>query len=226
MDNIAAFFDMDKTIIWENTGLSSIRFAKEQGLISFNDLLKGAYKMLLYRLTILKLDEWYDNLVQGLAGLSSDDMERFSGPWFDEMVKKSVYLEAVEIMEHHRDQGHRVVLISNALSFIVHPMAAYLKIDDVICTKVEVNDDNRLTGRLIRPLCHGQGKLDYAKQWASDNTVDLEKSYFYTDSYYDLEMMEAVGRPVATNPDIRMMLAAKKNNWPILHFRRIPYEPA
>jgi len=98
-------------------------------------------------------------------------------------------------------------------------MAELLEIRDIICTRVEVKD-GMLTGRIIKPLCYGEGKKMYAQQWASRNGIDLAESYFYTDSYFDIALMKAVGHPVATNPDMRLKKAAVQYNWPVLEFAR------
>ncbi len=221
MEPVAAFFDMDKTIIWENSGLSSARYAFQQGLIPVQGLITGAWKMLLYRLTLLKIEQWYDNLVANIAGLSVQDMERFSRAWFDDLVSKTIYQEALELIEQHRSAGHTLVLISNAMSFITEPMAEHLNFPHVISTRVVI-EEGRITGRIVKPLCQGSGKRDYALTWAHEHGIDMRRSYFYTDSIYDLELMLCVGHPVAVNPDIRLRLAARRHNWPVRVFRKTP----
>jgi phosphoserine phosphatase len=43
----------------------------------------------------------------------------------------------------------------------------------------------------------------------------LEHAVFYTDSITDLPLLEAVGRPVAVNPDPRLRRLARRRGWPI-----------
>lgn len=221
MGNIAAFFDMDKTIIWENTGLSSARFARKQDLISPAQLIKTAFKMILYRLTLLDIESWYEKSIKSMAGLAIEDMESFSNQWFEVMVKKTIYKEAVALIRDHMDRGHRVVIVSNAISFIVHPLAETLGVHDIICTQLETKE-GVLIGKIIKPLCYGKGKRDYAIRWAEDNNIDLSRSYFYTDSHFDMELMRVVGYPVAVNPDVRLTFSARRCDWPILRFKRVP----
>jgi fatty acyl-CoA reductase len=45
--------------------------------------------------------------------------------------------------------------------------------------------------------------------------VDLHRSYAYADSISDLPMLEAVGNPVAVNPDRRLAAAARSRGWQI-----------
>ena len=42
-------------------------------------------------------------------------------------------------------------------------------------------------------------------------------SYAYSDSYYDAPLLDAVGYPVAVNPDLRLAGLARLRGWPIRH---------
>jgi len=219
MDTGAAFFDMDHTITWENSGLSFIRYARKKGLISTSYLVKSIYKIILYRLSLLNIDDWYEKNMEFLSGIRLEDMEDFCDIWFSETLEKAIYREAHDLINEHRDQGRRVVIISNSPSFFVRPMASSLAVSDIVCTQVEVSE-GVLTGRLIKPLCYGEGKKLYARKWAEANGVDLSSSYFYTDSYFDMALMKVVGHPYATNPDMRLRKAAAEYHWPVLDFKR------
>jgi phosphoserine phosphatase len=39
---------------------------------------------------------------------------------------------------------------------------------------------------------------------------------FYSDSIYDLPLLEAIGHPVAVNPDFRLRRIAARRGWPII----------
>ena len=182
MSSVAALFDMDHTIVWKNSGLTSIQFARKQGLVPLPFLLRGVVKIALYKLSLMNIESWYEKNMKILAGLSLQDMERFSHQWFENMVRNSIYREAVQMIKAHEQEGHRIAIISNSPTFFVKPLAEVLGITDTICTQVEVKD-SVLTGKLIKPLCYGKGKKEYAITWARENNIDLLKSYFYTDSY-------------------------------------------
>jgi HAD superfamily hydrolase (TIGR01490 family) len=217
----AAFFDMDHTITWENSGLSFIKYTRKQGLVSTRHLLKSVFKIILYRLSLLNIDKWYEKNMEFLAGARLDELEGFCTGWFNETLGKAIYREAVSLIEDHRREGLRVAIISNSPSFFVTPMARTLGIEDVITTKVEIRD-GRLTGKLIPPLCYGEGKKYYALEWAKEHGIDLGASFFYTDSFFDIALMKVVGHPVATNPDMKLRKAAMEHRWPVRDFKREP----
>ncbi len=219
MGDSAAFFDMDHTITWENSGLSFVRFAKTRGMISTRHVLKSMFKIVLYRLSLLNIEHWYEKNMEMLSGTKLEDIEAFCTVWFEATLKKSIYQEAFDLIKSHKGTGRRVVIISNSPVFFVKPVAHALQIPDVICSRVEIKN-GVLTGKLVKPLCYGEGKRFYAQAWADENRVDLSTSYFYTDSSFDVALMNVVGYPIATNPDMKLRKAALKLQWPILDFKK------
>ncbi len=219
MEKITAFFDMDHTITWENSGLSFVRYARTHGLVDTRHVLMSMFKIILYRLSLLNIERWYERNMEMLSGTSIEDMKQFCSQWFDETMKKAIFREAFDLMRDHKTKGHRIVIISNSPIFFVQPMADLLGIQDIICTRVEIRDQT-LTGRIIKPLCYGEGKMLYARTWAEDNGINLKMCYFYTDSYFDIDLLKVVGFPFATNPDMKLKKAAMRYNWPVLEFKK------
>ncbi|HOJ13119.1 MAG TPA: HAD family hydrolase [Deltaproteobacteria bacterium] len=217
---VAALFDMDHTLTWKNAGLTSIQFAYRQGLAPRGLVVLGALRILLYRLSLVNIEQWYERNVSLLRGAALEDMERFAAGWFSAMIKPALYRDAVRLVEEHRRSGHRLVLVSNSPPFLVRVVADGLSIGEIITTILET-EDGRLTGRIVKPLCYGTGKRLYVLKWASENGVDLSKSSFYTDSFYDIHLLFDVGRPVAVNPDRRLRAAARRFGWEIMDFERV-----
>jgi phosphoserine phosphatase len=62
-------------------------------------------------------------------------------------------------------------------------------------------------------MCYGAGKVHWAEEFARAHDVDLAKSFFYTDSYTDLPMLERVGVARVVNPDTRLKRHAKRVGW-------------
>jgi phosphoserine phosphatase len=71
-----------------------------------------------------------------------------------------------------------------------------------------------LTGK-IQKVAYGDGKCVVTKEWADANSIDLNLCWFYTDSMSDVALMEAVGFPVAVNPDARLRKHAETKGWPV-----------
>jgi putative phosphoserine phosphatase/1-acylglycerol-3-phosphate O-acyltransferase len=117
----------------------------------------------------------------------------------------------------HHDRGHTVAIVSSATPYQVDPVARELGVEHVLCTRLEAQD-GVLTGNVVKPTCFGRGKLLAAEDLAEQLDLDLDESYFYTDSIDDLPLLENVGYPRPTNPDSRLAQIAKERRWPVQRF--------
>jgi len=134
------------------------------------------------------------------------------------VLKPLLAPEAVDAGHGHRAQGHRVYIVSTALQEIVDAIVADLALDGGIGTVCEVVG-GRYTGRALRPL-HGKAKAAALRELAARDALDLLVSTAYSDSHSDLPFLEAVGHPVAVNPDRALRKVALARDWPILEARR------
>ncbi len=120
-----------------------------------------------------------------------------------------MYAEALELMELHRAAGHRVYLVSASPEEIVLPLADLLGVDGAICSRGEVDEQGRYTGRMAF-YAYGESKANAMRELAARTGLDLGASSAYSDSATDLPMLEAVGRPVAVNPDRALAKVARR----------------
>ncbi len=70
-----------------------------------------------------------------------------------------------------------------------------------------------------------RGKARSVKAWARANLVELADSYGYSDSFFDLPMLRAVGHPTAVNPDPRLWAVASLSRWPTVWLDAPPGVP-
>ena len=119
-------------------------------------------------------------------------------------------------LERHRQQGHAIVIATGSTVYAAKPVARGLGIDHVLATELEV-EDGAFTGK-PRALCFGHYKVKLAEQWAASHGIDLAQSYFYSDSFNDLPLLERVGHAVAINPDARLSRLAKQRRWPMMRW--------
>jgi phosphoserine phosphatase len=104
------------------------------------------------------------------------------------------------------------VILSGALDFVLEPLADLA--DDVLCASLK-QEDGVYTGEISGPPVAGDARARMLATFARKQGIDLSKSYAYADSISDLPMLEAVGRPVAVNPDLRLAAAAKGKGWEV-----------
>ena len=63
------------------------------------------------------------------------------------------------------------------------------------------------------------------QEYAEAEGLSLEESIAYADSASDLPMLEAVGFPVAVNPETRLAALARKRGWLVEHFDKAQGAP-
>jgi HAD superfamily hydrolase (TIGR01490 family) len=211
---VAAFFDMDKTLIAENSASVYMKRRYRDGKIGAVQL---ALAYLRYKLGLLDLVESTRGLMVPLAGREVVEVWAEGQALCEESIFSLVYPGAVERVRHHQTRGDLVCIVSGSMGFVVDHVAAHLDIDHAIYTRVE-EKAGRLTGEVVEPLCYERGKLYWLREFIQEHEIDLSKSWFYSDSITDLPLLEEVGHPVAVNPDPRLYRLARRRGWPIRLF--------
>jgi HAD superfamily hydrolase (TIGR01490 family) len=219
----AAFFDLDRTLIRRSSALALAGAFREHGVIGRGQLAKAAAWQLLFAArgagaeTVRKAAE--DGLMI-LRGFAVDDLRSLVAGAMEAVLKPLVYREALELVDRHRERGERVYIVSATLQEIVEEIARELGLDGAIGSVCEI-EDGIYTGRSLR-AAHGEGKAAAIRELAEREGLDLAASTAYSDSHTDLPFLEAVGKPVAVNPDRALREIALDRGWPILRFE----EPA
>jgi HAD superfamily hydrolase (TIGR01490 family) len=217
----AAFFDLDKTIVSKSSSLALTKPMYRAGLVSRSALLKGAYGHLVYLLVGAddkRMDKAKDAMLALSRGWEKDEVERLVREVLIEILDPFVYQEALDLIALHRALGRRVYIVSSSPEEVVRPLAEHFGILDVVATKAEIVD-GRYTGELAF-YAYGEGKAEAIQREAARVGIDLSGSYAYSDSVTDLPMLEAVGNPVAVNPDRDLRKVALDKGWQIRDFRR------
>ena len=217
---IAAFFDLDHTLLARSSGELYVRAMKEKGLLNFLDLSRIVALTFLYRMNLLDPERLVSRFATRYRGMLEEEVIAFCDPWFEGTVKAYLYAEAIQKIRAHGAKGHAVALLTAATVYVAKPTGRFLGISSVICTRPEVVD-GRFTGRIVEPICHGRGKLYWAQQFCAQQGIDLAKSYFYTDSIRDLPTLEAVGHPRPVNPDRPLLREARQRGWPVQRFCKV-----
>jgi hypothetical protein len=110
-----------------------------------------------------------------------------------------------------------VFIISASPEEIVAPLAQYLGVDEAIASRAELDTDGRYTGN-VEFWSYGPYKAEAMREVAERQGIDLDASYAYSDSATDVPMLEAVGHPVAVNPDRELTRVAHQREWEIRRF--------
>jgi HAD superfamily hydrolase (TIGR01490 family) len=216
---IAAFFDLDRTLI---SGSSAFTFgiaAYRAGLIPKRQFTKDAFGAVAFRFTGASDDttsKVRDRILGAVKGVRHEDLVALNTLIVPKLLDK-VRPEAQRLIDQHRHAGRATYIVSASPVELVDPLAAALGMTGGIGTVSEIVD-GAYTGNLAGPFCYADGKVEAMQELARWEGLDLGQCYAYSDSASDLPMLQAVGHPVAVNPDAALERHAAANGWPIVHF--------
>ena len=103
------------------------------------------------------------------------------------------------LIDQHHEAGRKVVIATTSPFDLVKPLAGTLGVDDVIATRYGERNgayDGTIDGLFV----WGPGKLQAVRIWAKHHGVDVDGSWAYSDSIYDLPLPEAVRHPGRGEP--------------------------
>ena len=217
----AAFFDLDRTLISGSSVFVLGVTAWRKQLIPTGQVISDATAAINFRLRGASDDTSHgvrDRILGAIKGTRVDDVVALNADIVPKLIER-VRPESRRLVELHRNAGRSTYIVSASPVELVEPLAKALSMTGGIGTRSEIVD-GVYTGRLAGPFCYGPGKVEAIEELARWEHWDLSQCYAYSDSVSDLPMMEAVGHPVAVNPDPRLERHAVGHGWPIVVFSR------
>ena len=214
---IGAFFDLDQTLF---AGFSATAFTRDQfssGRLSPRDLGDSFRATLSFALGRTGFSTFVSATSAVYRGMQESVLEEAGQRTFEKHLATQIYPESRALVEAHQAMGHTVAIITSATRYQAAPVARELGIEHLLYTQLGV-ENGVLTGEVVRPTCYGEGKAAAARSLESKYGLDLDQSYFYSDSHEDLPLFEIVGRPRPLNPNRKLAQIAKERQWPVRRF--------
>ena len=221
----AAFFDLDRTLLKGASGRIIDKHLRAAGLTHSN---LAPFESVLFNIFDV-VGETYPAMLltkqgpRAAKGWSQDQVKSIATDMAQELADTVLPL-AKHLIAEHKAAGRTVVLATTTPADLIAPMAELLGIDDVIATKYGVVG-GRYDGSVDGHFVWGKGKRAAVIDWADAHGMRLSECYGYSDSYYDLPLLESVGHPHAVNPDPRLQVVAAGRRWPIVHLDIAPGIP-
>jgi len=219
----AAFFDLDKTLMQGSSAFQFGRAAYQAGLLSRRQLLADAAANIQFRLRGASDEDSLalrERISASLEGTRVRDLERLGTSVLAGILPR-VYPQMLELAHQHQDAGRRAFIVTAASQELAQILATVMAFDGAIGSELSEVRDGVYTGKPIGLFVYRAGKAQAIEELAAREGIDLAASYAYSDSESDLPMLQAVGHPVAVNPDVNLARIARQEGWEVLRFDRL-----
>ena len=218
---IAAFFDLDKTVIAKASMVAFSRPLHRAGMLTRRLMLKAAWGQLIYAqvgASPEKLQKLRESVLRLTKGWDQAQISEIVRDTLGDIIEPIIFDEALDRIRAHQRWGHKVFIVSASPEEVVAPIAQLLGVDEAIATRAELDEHGRYSGRTERYV-YAEEKVVAMKEVAARDGLDLEHCWAYSDSATDIPMLAAVGHPVAVNPDRELARAAREQGWLVEQFR-------
>jgi fatty acyl-CoA reductase len=149
-------------------------------------------------------------------GADAGQLEADAVEMFSDLILMKSFPAAIRRVREHRALGHRTVLITGALDLAIGPLRPLF--DDIVAPSLAQRADGTYRGELTAVPPTGEARAQALFDYADERGFDVAEGVAYADSTSDLPMLEAVGFPVAVNPETRLAALARKRGWLVEHF--------
>jgi len=218
---VAAFFDLDKTVISKASMVAFSGPLHRAGMLSRRMMLRAAWGQILYAqfgASPEKLEKLRESVLALTRGWDQSEISAIVRESMADTIEPIVFDEALQRIRQHQAWGHKVFIVSASPEEVVAPIAQLLGVDEAIATRAELDEHGRYSGR-TEQYVYAEEKVVAIQGAAERDGLDLDHCWAYSDSATDIPMLAAVGHPVAVNPDRELARAARARGWQIERFR-------
>ena len=148
--------------------------------------------------------ESFTKRVALLKGLDARVME--------EIAEQLPLTEGVErLMSVLKRYGYKIAVLSGGFTFFGEHLARRFGIDYVYANQLEIDENNRLTGRFVGEIVDGRRKAELLRLIAQVEKVDLEQTIAVGDGANDLPMLSTAGLGIAFHAKPRVVANARQS---------------
>lgn len=223
--NNLVFFDVDKTIIRGYSGFFTTIALIQKGILKKRRLPTALFyrifSPLIHEGKNAPLEKLYQIAIDDMAGHTLDEIMEVGRECFERWIKPRVYAGAVAKVGEHKAQGHPVYLVTSGPTMAIRILAEFLGVTGFFSAGPVIDEQNRLTRVLQRPIYYREGKVVAAEAAIRTHGAAWEDCYFYSDSIDDIFLLQRVGHPHLVNPDPKLLKIGRERSWPVLRFSEV-----
>lgn len=214
-----ALFDLDNTLLAGDSDYAWGQFLVEKGVVdaaTYEAANQRFYED--YKRGDLDIHEFAAFAFRPLTEHPTEQLVAWRQQFLEEKIRPIMLSKGIETIEQHRRRGDAILIITATNSFVTQPIAEAFGVSELIATEPE-RIDGAYTGKILGTPCFQEGKVIRLRQWLDQHALSLDGSTFYSDSHNDIPLLESVERPVAVDPDKKLLEHAQNRQWKVLSFR-------
>jgi HAD superfamily hydrolase (TIGR01490 family) len=214
-----AIFDLDNTLLNGDSDYLWGRFLVELGVVD-GDWYEGENQRFYdeYKAGTLDILEFLRFSLKPLAEHDMATLNDWHARFMEDKIRPIMQPKAQALVDRHREAGDTMLIITATNRFVTAPIAAAFGIDNLLATD-PAQEHGQFTGEVNGTPCFRDGKVERLYNWLRETGLNLEGSYFYSDSHNDLPLLEKVQHPVAVDADDTLRQHAEQLGWDIISLR-------
>ena len=215
MTSVAAFFDVDGTLVRANSISYYLFFVRhlcspaQRSSKLLAMLLYGPYWFLLDRIDRRRFNR---SFYRQYRGFSVAEIQGAAELCFRDVLMPRAIPETLRRAEEHRARGDRIVLVSGTLDFVLAPLGASLGAEAILCPTLS-HTNGIYRGEIAGKNVVSDVKAEVVAEYAARHGVDLSQSYAYADSFSDVSLLRQVGHAVVVDPGRKLHAIAERCGW-------------
>jgi HAD superfamily hydrolase (TIGR01490 family) len=207
----AALFDFDGTLIQGDSLLGLLGFTLRRHPACAGNLLLLAAASPLFvagRLSRAGLKELALQVLKHVPPSGRDD---FFAEFVSQWLTPRILPKGRQQIDWHREQGHRLILVSASVDLYLRPLAAHLRFDQLVCTLATLDP----SPRLVSENCRGEEKVRRLLAEPATRSLSWSECWAYGDTLSDVPLLQRCGHPVAVRPRPGLRRHAARMGWEI-----------
>lgn len=214
-----AIFDLDNTLLHGDSDYEWGQFLVAKKLVDEKEY-EAANKVFYddYKDGTLDIIKFSAFSFKPLSIRTMEELDKLHKEFMHDIVMPMIATGSRELIKKHHYLGNTLLIITATNSFVTRPIAAELGIDNILATEPLIVD-GRYTTKIDGTPCFQEGKITRLNHWLKTNGETMKNSMFYSDSYNDISLLEAVDTPIAVDPDEKLRDIAEQRDWEIISLR-------
>ncbi|MES3031268.1 MAG: HAD family phosphatase [Patescibacteria group bacterium] len=212
-----AILDFDGTLIQGQSQKLLIAFffrRKYMSLARYSALLGW---FLLFKMNLfLSLKTVFNFATSCIKDKKVSEMEDAFDTFFASRCVPLIYKNSKELIDFLKKNNFHTILVSTAIYPITFRAKQYLGIDDVISTRLEVNN-GIYTGKILGEPVFGEKKTHVVEEYIKTSGASKESLSVFADHYSDVNLFSIAKNPVAVNPSSELWKYAQAKKWSVLY---------